>query len=131
MEVRHAAEASRWLRDIEAVEFGRILDHLVLVKVLMAETRMAEPFLPWHEWLPRRLFGPVGAAEEAGGCLSLHIPSTQICGRAAPPMCSRFRGSWFFSRSIPPVPAGLCGLTLLGLLARWRRPPSRAPIGGS
>lgn len=66
-ELRYAGEASRWLRYIKAVYFGTIVNCVVLAMVLMAATRIAEPFLPWHDWLPRSLFEPIEAAVEAVG----------------------------------------------------------------
>lgn len=50
---------SRWaapLRLAKALYFGTVFNCAVLAMVLIAATRVAEPFLPWQEWLPAPAF---------------------------------------------------------------------------
>jgi Na+/proline symporter len=50
---------SRWapaLRVAKALYFGTVFNCAVLAMVLLAATRIAEPFLPWNEWLPTSVF---------------------------------------------------------------------------
>ncbi len=55
-EVRYGHEAAAWLRGVKAVYFGTIINCTVLAMVLLAATRLAEPFLLWHQWLPSGVF---------------------------------------------------------------------------
>src|SRR5690606_779147 len=50
---------SRWaapLRLAKALYFGTVFNCAVLAMVLIAATRVAEPFLRWQEWLPAPAF---------------------------------------------------------------------------
>lgn len=53
-ELRYGSRAAGWLRTFKALYFGTVFNCTVLAMVLLAATRIAEPFLPWHEWLPVR-----------------------------------------------------------------------------
>ncbi|MCA9470845.1 MAG: Na+:solute symporter [Nitrospirales bacterium] len=55
-EIRYGSQAAPLLRGIKAVYFGTIINCTVLAMVLLAATRLAEPFLLWHEWLPPFLY---------------------------------------------------------------------------
>ena len=55
-EVRYGHGAASALRGIKAIYFGTIVNCTVLAMVLLAATRLAEPFLLWDQWLPRGLF---------------------------------------------------------------------------
>lgn len=58
-EVRYSSKAVGILRGVKAIYFGTIFNCTVLAMVLLAATRIAEPFLLWHEWLPPAVFQPV------------------------------------------------------------------------
>nr|MBA3613840.1 sodium transporter [Nitrospirales bacterium] len=55
-EVRYGHGAASALRGIKAIYFGTIVNCTVLAMVLLAATRLAEPFLLWDQWLPSGLF---------------------------------------------------------------------------
>ena len=55
-EVRYGKKPALVLRGIKAVYFGTIINCTVMAMVLLAATRIAEPFLIWNEWLPAGLF---------------------------------------------------------------------------
>jgi Na+/proline symporter len=56
-ELRYGTAAARWLRGIKAVYLGTVFNCTVLAMVLLAATRIAEPFLHWDQWLPGGLYG--------------------------------------------------------------------------
>ena len=58
-EVRYGRRAATVLRGIKAVYFGTIFNCTVLAFVFFAAAKIAEPFLPWHAWLPDGVFLPV------------------------------------------------------------------------
>ncbi|MFQ5935523.1 MAG: sodium:solute symporter family protein [Acidiferrobacterales bacterium] len=58
-EVRYGARPAAVLRGVKAIYFGTIINCTVLGMVLLAATRIAEPFLLWDQWLPSVLFDPV------------------------------------------------------------------------
>lgn len=66
-ELRYGGRAALALRVIKAVYFGTVLNCTVLAMVLFAATRIAEPLLPWHEWLSPAAFEPVRALIEHSG----------------------------------------------------------------
>ena len=49
-ELRYAGKAALVLRSVKAVYFGTIFNCMVLGFVLLAATRIAEPFLVWDSW---------------------------------------------------------------------------------
>jgi Na+/proline symporter len=49
-EVRYGSKAAAALRGVKAIYFGTIFNCTVLSFVLLAATRIAEPFLTWHAW---------------------------------------------------------------------------------
>ena len=55
-EVRYGHRAAATLRGIKAIYFGTIVNCTVLAMVLLAATRLAEPFLLWDQWLPAAFF---------------------------------------------------------------------------
>lgn len=55
-EIRYGDKAALYLRGIKAVYFGTIINCTVMAMVLLAATRIAEPFLIWNEWLPTGLY---------------------------------------------------------------------------
>ncbi len=58
-EVRYGARPAAALRAFKAIYFGTVINCTVLAIVLLAATRIAEPFLLWDQWLPAALFDPV------------------------------------------------------------------------
>ena len=66
-EVRYGHRAAAILRGIKALYFGTIINCMVLAMVLLAATRLAEPFLCWDRWLPSVFFeGCLHAVQWAG-----------------------------------------------------------------
>tara|TARA_B100001971_G_scaffold84647_1_gene78223 strand:- start:333307 stop:335178 length:1872 start_codon:yes stop_codon:yes gene_type:complete len=55
-EIRYGNKAALWLRGVKAVYFGTIINCTVMAMVLLAATRIAEPFLLWNLWLPEGIF---------------------------------------------------------------------------
>ncbi len=51
-ELRYHGEGALWLRVLKALHLGTFVNCTVLAMVLIAATRIAEPFLTWHLWLP-------------------------------------------------------------------------------
>ena len=51
-EIRYRGRGAALLRLFKAVYFGIAFNCFAMAIVLLAAARMAEPFLPWHEWLP-------------------------------------------------------------------------------
>ena len=58
-EVRYGHVAATVLRGIKAVYFGTIFNCTVLAFVFFAASKIAEPFLLWHVWLPDGIFLPL------------------------------------------------------------------------
>lgn len=57
-EVRYGQGPATWLRGFKAIYLGTIFNCTVLAMVLLAATRIAEPFLLWDQWLPEFIFQP-------------------------------------------------------------------------
>lgn len=57
-ELRYASAPAAALRGIKAFYFGTVFNVAVLAMVLFAAKEIAEPFLPWNEWLPASVFQP-------------------------------------------------------------------------
>ncbi len=66
-EVRYGGRAAAWLRGVKAVYYGLVFNCAVLAMVLAAAVRVAEPFLPWHEWLAAGVFAPFEALVQGVG----------------------------------------------------------------
>lgn len=58
-ELRYGGRPALFLRGFKAVYFGTIFNCAVLAMVLLAATRIAEPFLFWDAWLPTSVFSVV------------------------------------------------------------------------
>lgn len=58
-ELRYGEKAAKYLRGIKAVYLGIVFNCFALAIVFLATTRITEPFLTWHEWLPAGLFSPL------------------------------------------------------------------------
>ncbi len=66
-EIRYGGGRALALRGFKAVYFGTIFNCVVLAWVFFAASRIAEPFLPWNEWLPAWAFGPFVSLVKAVG----------------------------------------------------------------
>ncbi|MFQ5865107.1 MAG: sodium transporter, partial [bacterium] len=51
-EIRYSGKGVLPLRALKAVYYGTVINCVVMAMVLVAAMRIAEVFLPWHEWLP-------------------------------------------------------------------------------
>ncbi|MBI3316964.1 MAG: Na+:solute symporter [Candidatus Omnitrophica bacterium] len=58
-EVRYHGTWAALLRALKAIHLGTVVNCTILAMVLLAATRIAEPFLIWHEWLPAWLMNPI------------------------------------------------------------------------
>jgi Na+/proline symporter len=57
--VRYSGRAVMPLRLAKAIYYGTVINCVVLAMVLVAAVRIAEVFLPWHDWLPASIYQPV------------------------------------------------------------------------
>jgi solute:Na+ symporter, SSS family len=57
MELRYSGRGRLALRVLKALYYGTVINCVVMAFVLVAAVRIAEVFLPWHEWLPAGLHG--------------------------------------------------------------------------
>jgi SSS family transporter len=55
-EIRYGGNKATVLRAVKAIYFGTLFNCTVLAMVLLAATRIAEPFLLWNEWLPEGVY---------------------------------------------------------------------------
>jgi Na+/proline symporter len=55
-ELRYGGRGAALLRIFKALYFGTVFNCFALAIVLLAATRIAEPFLLWNEWLPGAVF---------------------------------------------------------------------------
>jgi solute:Na+ symporter, SSS family len=51
-ELRYSGTGAAFLRAFKAIHLGTVINCTVLAMVLIAATRLSEPFLFWHKWLP-------------------------------------------------------------------------------
>ncbi len=58
-ETRYSGRGVLALRVLKAVYYGTVVNCVVLAMVLVAAMRIAEVFLPWHQWLPQAAYRPV------------------------------------------------------------------------
>lgn len=66
-EVRYSGRGVQPLRLLKAIYYGTVINCVVLAMVMVAAIRIAEVFLPWHEWLPSGLYQPaVGVVQAIG-----------------------------------------------------------------
>lgn len=83
-EVRYSGRAAEVLRYFKAVYFGTVINCVVMAMVLLAATRITEPFLPWHEWLPGAVLSPLTWLVEAiGNPLTADTASPDVWLRSA------------------------------------------------
>jgi solute:Na+ symporter, SSS family len=57
MELRYSGRGRLALRVLKAFYYGTVINCVVMAFVLVAAVRIAEVFLPWHEWLPVGVHG--------------------------------------------------------------------------
>jgi len=55
-ELRYSARGALALRTVKALYYGTLINCVVMAFVLVAAIRIAEVFLPWHEWLNPELY---------------------------------------------------------------------------
>ena len=83
-ELRYGGRAATWLRALKALYYGGIFNCAVLAMVLVAATRIAEPFLLWDQWLPSVLFDPlVQLVERIGVPLAVDPEAADVWSRTA------------------------------------------------
>jgi solute:Na+ symporter, SSS family len=66
-EIRYSGAGVLPLRVLKAIYYGTVINCVVMAMVLVAAVRIAEVFLPWHEWLPAAVFGAVHAVVAGSG----------------------------------------------------------------
>jgi Na+/proline symporter len=76
-EVRYSGRGVLALRVLKAVYYGTVINCVVLAMVLVAAVRIAEVFLPWHEWLPGGVYSPLQNAVAVVG-ITLSSASTAL-----------------------------------------------------
>ncbi|MEM6337636.1 MAG: sodium transporter, partial [Bacteroidota bacterium] len=57
--IRYSGKGVLPLRVLKALYYGTLINCVVMAMVLVAAVRIAEVFLPWHEWLAAGLFDPI------------------------------------------------------------------------
>ncbi len=65
--VRYSGRGVTPLRLLKAIYYGTVINCVVLAMVLVAAIRIAEVFLPWHDWLPSGIYDPIVAFVQATG----------------------------------------------------------------
>ena len=76
-ELRYSAHGALALRTVKALYYGTLINCVVLAFVLVAAVRIAEVFLPWHEWLGADLYRALVELTRATG-LSIGSASTNL-----------------------------------------------------
>lgn len=66
-ELRYRSCGAPLLRVVKALYLGTVVNWVVLGMVFLAATRLAEPFLLWHDWLPEEVFAAVSRVVEGFG----------------------------------------------------------------
>lgn len=83
-EIRYGRGPGSALRAIKALYFGTIFNCTVLAMVLLAATRIAEPFLLWNEWLAPWMMNPlIGVVEWFGVPLTATPDAPDVWARSA------------------------------------------------
>ncbi|MBA1274235.1 sodium:solute symporter family protein [Stutzerimonas azotifigens] len=65
--VRYSGRGVTPLRLLKAIYYGTVINCVVLAMVLVAAIRIAEVFLPWHDWLPSGIYDPIVGFVQAIG----------------------------------------------------------------
>lgn len=55
-EIRYSGKGVLPLRVLKAIYYGTVINCVVMAMVLVASVRIAEIFLPWHQWLPAYIY---------------------------------------------------------------------------
>jgi solute:Na+ symporter, SSS family len=66
-EIRYSGRGVLSLRVLKAIYYGTVINCVVMAMVLVAAVRIAEVFLPWHEWLPAGLYAGIVSIIEGTG----------------------------------------------------------------
>jgi Na+/proline symporter len=66
-ELRYSGRGVLALRTLKALYYGTVVNCFFLAMVLIAAVRIAEVFLPWHEWLPPFVYDTVVSFVQATG----------------------------------------------------------------
>jgi len=74
-ELRYSGPVASLLRALKAVHLGTLVNCAVLAMVLIAASRIAETFLPWHLWLPVGVIEPIAQLMERTGFLLTTLPA--------------------------------------------------------
>lgn len=74
-EIRYGGGGALVLRALKAFYLGTVVNCTVLAMVLLAATRITEPFLIWHEWLPSWLYAPFFETVKHLGWVLTSFPS--------------------------------------------------------
>lgn len=73
-ELRYGGKAAALLRALKALHIGTLVNCTVLAMVLIAATRIAEPFLTWHLWLPAGFIEAIARFMERSGFALTLLP---------------------------------------------------------
>ncbi len=68
-EVRYSGNGVLFLRILKAIYYGTLINCVVMAMVLVAAVRIAEVFLPWHQWLPAGVYHFFYKAVESSGII--------------------------------------------------------------
>lgn len=60
-EIRYSGRGVLLLRVLKAFYYGTVINCAVMAMVLVAAMRIAEVFLPWHQWLPPGVYEPISS----------------------------------------------------------------------
>jgi solute:Na+ symporter, SSS family len=66
-ETRYSGRGVLPLRVLKAIYYGTVINCIVMAMVLVAAIRIAEVFLPWHEWLPAGVYSAAQGLAAATG----------------------------------------------------------------
>ncbi|MDP2356922.1 MAG: sodium:solute symporter family protein [Beijerinckiaceae bacterium] len=66
-ELRYSGRGVLLLRFFKAIYYGTVINCVVMAMVLVAAVRIAEVFLPWHDWLPVGFYGAIVAFVDTTG----------------------------------------------------------------
>ncbi len=70
-EVRYSGQGVLSLRVLKAVYYGTVINCVVMAMVLVAAVRIAEVFLPWHEWIAGGFYNAMVGLVEGMGLVSV------------------------------------------------------------
>ncbi len=76
VELRYGGHGAALLRMFKALYFGTLFNCFALAIVLLAATRIAEPFLLWNEWLPGAVFKLIEAVVWDLGFAPTTVPAS-------------------------------------------------------